>query len=77
MVARLHKLNLIGPDAIDEAMFMRDAATPAAGLRKSQRLGFADAHEWVSENGCHQVEETERSFTVCFNPIPQIVSKIA
>jgi hypothetical protein len=76
VIPRLHKLDLIGPDTVNKTMFLVDAAAPAASLRESQRLGFADAHEGVSENGGHQVEETERGFSVRLNPIPQIVLKI-
>jgi hypothetical protein len=76
MIPRLHKLDLIGPDSVDEPVLLGNATTPAACLRESQWLGFADAHEGVSENRCHQVKGTERVFAVRINPVAQIVPKI-
>ena len=41
--------HFIAFDSIDQAMFFRDASAPEALESMLQRLGFADAFEWV---GC-------------------------
>jgi hypothetical protein len=63
----LEKIDSVGGDFIDQAMLLSNSPAPAAGLRESQRLGFADAREWVSEHGFHQFQNAERRLAIVFD----------
>ena len=76
MIPRLDELNPVGKHPIDDPMFLGDSPAPATGEFMPQRLRLADSLEWIGENRCHQVENSERNFAVGFNPAPQIVAKV-
>lgn len=47
VIPRLKKVNAVGGDAVDGAMFLGDATAPASGQLESERLGFTEAAKWV------------------------------
>jgi len=77
VVSRLVEFDAIARHSINQPMLLRDPAAPATRQLESKRFGFADATEMIVENGRHQIQDTESDLAVCFDPIAQIVSKIA
>jgi len=48
-------------------MLLSNSPAPAAGLRESQRLGFADAREWVSEHSFYEFQSANRRLAIGFD----------
>lgn len=76
MITRLDEFNPVSIHPIDDTMFLVNSPAPATGEIMTQRLGFANSLEWISENRGHQVKNPKRAFAVYLNPAPQILSKV-
>lgn len=56
MIAGLKKIDSAGGNAVYQAVFLRDAARPAAREEIFQRLRLARALEWVAQHCLDQIE---------------------
>ena len=74
-IAGLQELDPVSSDAIDDAMFLRDAPAPAAGQFVPQWFRLADAAEGLGEDGFYQAENSQSNFSICLYPVPEVFTK--
>lgn len=76
VVPGLDKLYAVREYSIYDPVLMGNPPAPATGKFIPQRLGLADSSEGISEDCSHKIEDSERGLAICFNPAPQILSKM-
>jgi hypothetical protein len=64
---RLEKVDAVGSDAVDQTMLLRNSSAPAAGQLESERLGLADAHEWIGKHCFYEFQSANRRFAIVFD----------
>ena len=69
VVATLQKLDSVGLDQIDTAMFLGDAPGPDIGAEIFQGFGLTDAVEGVAQNGLNQIQQSLCGTAVRLNPV--------
>jgi len=69
VIARLKKFNAIGGGAVDESVLLPDSPTPKTGQRKFEGFGPANAFEWIGEDGCHHVKNSDCYLAVRLDPV--------
>jgi hypothetical protein len=62
-------LDLVGIDAVDEAMCLIDAARPAAGKLALQGLRLADAAEWIAKQAPDELIDAPKDSAVLQLPV--------
>jgi hypothetical protein len=71
----LQKIDSVGSYPVNEPMFLRNPPAPAAGQLEPERLGLADAREWIGEDGFHQFQRPQRSLSVILDPPGEILTE--
>lgn len=72
VVAGLEEVDAGCRDAVDEAVFLGDAAGEAAGEGEAEGFGFAWALVGVAEGGFDEVEDAEGGGAVVFDPVAEV-----
>jgi len=77
VIASLEKLYSVSIHPIDNPMFLRDTSAPATSEVEAQGFGLADAIERIGNDSFHQVKDSKSQFTICLNPVAEVVLEIA
>jgi hypothetical protein len=75
VVPRLQKINPVGGHAINQPVFPRDSSAPASGKFVPERLGLADACEWIGYYRLDKFKGLQRSLSVILDEPGQIFPK--
>jgi hypothetical protein len=70
VVSSLQEIDGFVTDAIDQPVFLRDAARPAPGQYIPQRLRLSWAFERVAHYGLNQIEDADRHAPLTIHPGP-------
>jgi hypothetical protein len=76
VIPRLEKFASICFDPVYNSVLLCNAPAPASRQFKTERLGLADAVEWVGKYGGHEVKDAEGSFSVRLNPVAKVGLKV-
>ena len=76
MVPGLEEIDALIRDAVNQAVFLRDTARPAAGEHKSQWLRFSRAFERVAQDCFNKIEDSDRYAALIFDPKPQVLKEL-
>ena len=63
-------------DQIHNAMFSRQSSRPHTCSEMFQWLRLANPLKWVTKNSLYDFERTQRDFSICFDPVTQILTKL-
>jgi len=77
VIPRLQEFDPLCINSVYQPVLLCYSPAPTPRQLEFKRFGFADSHEWISEDGGHQVKHAERSFSVGLDPVPQIFLKLA
>jgi hypothetical protein len=72
----LQKVNCFVGDPIHETVFLSDPSGPAAIEYMFQGFWFADTSKWVPHDRVDEIENTQGSRAVVFNPETKILKKL-
>jgi hypothetical protein len=76
VVARLEEIYNVIADAVYQTVFLRNAPRPTTCEQISQRLGLSRALERIAHHCLGQIQNSDGSAPVGFDPIPQILPEL-
>lgn len=72
VIAGLEELDPISEDFVDQPIRLIYPARPDVAAEVLERFGFANANEGVSQDCLDQIQRTQGSLAVCFDPVAEI-----
>lgn len=76
MITSLQEVDAIIADLVDNAMFLRQTPGPCACGKVLKWFGFADAAEWIAQDGFDQVEGAQRNLSIRFHTMAQVFAEL-
>ena len=77
MPATLEKVDSVRPDAVHEALRVRDSSRPDACCDVTERLRLADADEGLTTDIFNQGENPSGKPRISFNPVAKVFDEVA
>jgi hypothetical protein len=73
VVTVLQKINPSFTDAINQAMFLGEAARPASGKDVLQKLGLSDSRKRIAQDAFDEFQGAESDSAIRFDPVPKVL----
>lgn len=76
MIPAHQEVDAIVANEVDKPMFLRDAPGPDIGSQVPEGLRLPDALKRISQNGFHELEDSQRGLSVGIDPEMQVLPEL-